>query len=210
MYLEADDVSLPLPEGYVFIQDNNWLIDPELYEDNVYLANIVDTDGASAYMRVPAGLKDAIANNAGMEIGRFPDNAYVGKFCAVTGMDVNGVVTGLEPVDANHVSAFGNGTITTSAGTWSYDKYTVCVYVDLGWIDDLEDGNNIPGVRENTDLYRVYDSSTFVPDSGFIDLSEVSPDPADKTPYRYVKAAVIPSAEDPDLADYIYVVREIW
>ncbi len=210
VYLQANQFKEDRPGGLVYISDNNWLIDPELYEDGVYLTNIVDTDGTKAQMRLPNRLKDAVFSNASMEIGRFPDNAYVGKFCVFTGIDENHVVTGLEPVDAADVSAFGNGTITTSAGTWSYDKYTRCVYVDLGWIDDLEDGTNTPGVREDTDLYRVNSSGTIGnPDSFFVP-GDVSADPADKMPYRSVKAVIVSSPETPDLADYIYVVREIW
>ncbi len=206
VYLQSNQC---LPEGLVYMSDNAWVIDPELYEDGVCLTHIVDTDGIETQMRLPAELKDAVVSNDSMELGRFADNAYVGKFCAVTGIDENHVVTGLEPVDANHVSAFGNGVITTSAGTWAYDDATRCVFVDLGWIDDPHDMNNTPGVREDTDLYRVNASGTFDPHNFFVP-GDVSPDPADDAIYRSVKAVVISAPETPDLADYIYVVRELW
>ncbi len=206
VYLQSNQC---LPEGLVYISDNTWLIDPELYEDGVYLTHIVDTDGTETQMRLPNRLKDAVVGNASMEIGRFDRNAYVGKFCAVTGIDENHVVTGLEPVDANHVSALGNGVITTSAGTWTYDEYTVCVYVDLGWIDDPNDAANRLGVREDRDLYRVNASGAFDPDNFFVP-GDVSADPADKTPFRSVKAVVVSAPGTPGLADYIYVVRELW
>ncbi len=197
------------PDGYVFLAGNSWRLDPELAEDEVCLVPIVDTDGANADMRIPAQLKEDILNDS-MEIGKFPDNAYLGKFCAVTEIDENRTVSALEPATASDVTALENGVITTAAGSWAYDEHTVCVCVDLSWTDDLYDMTNTPGVREDTDFYYVSGSGrVYDPDSFFVP-GDVSLDPADGTFYRSARAAVIPAADDPAVAAYIYIVREVW
>ncbi len=208
VYLRTLDVEPPPPveppEGYVFLADNRMTADPDLARDDVYRVNIIDADGARTDMRVSGGLGLGISYDS-MEVGRFADNFYLGKFCAVTGIDKNDVVTALKPVEASEVSAFGDGLLETSAGSWGYDDNTRCVYVDLYW-DDMN-GN---GVRDDADQVTLADSNTFVPDSGFFDLNDVSADPASGASYRSAKAAVIPAADDPAVAAYIYLVREIW
>lgn len=196
-----------LPEGCVFIRDNSWLIDPELYEDDVYLTYIVDADGTVASMRISAELKDTISRDS-MKIGQFAENTYVGKFFSITEQDADGAVSALEPVEAAEVSALGNGVITTAAGTWSYGADTQCVYVDLGWIDDPS-MNNAEGVREDIDLYRMDSSGPIGNPDNFFDPGNVSADPDNGAPYRSVKAAVLAPA-DSTAADYIYIVRELW
>ncbi len=211
VYLRTLEVTPPpppppveAPNGCIFLSDNSYQSDPELFYDGVCLVPIVDTDSTRTSMRVSAGLGLGISYDS-MEVGRFADNFYVGKFCVVTKIDENRVVSALTPVTAEDVTALGKGVITTTAGSWSYDEHTVCVYVDLYW-DDMN-GN---GVRDDADQVTLADASTFGPDNNFFDPDDVSAAPADNAIYRSVRASVIPSAEGPDLADYIYIVRELW
>ncbi len=121
------------------------------------------------------------------------ENTYVHKFCAITKMNKKaGVVSALEVVDMAEVSALGAGVITTSAGSWTYNGATQGACVDYG--------------RQGTlaGYGRIY------PESFPFDPGDVSADPMSGATYRRVKAAVIPSAEDPTHADYIYVIREMW
>ncbi len=183
-----------LPEGCVFLADNRMSTDPELCDEDVYRVNIIDADGVRTDMRVSGGLGLGISYDS-MEVGRFADNFYVGKFCTVTGIGKNDVVTALKPMEAAEVSAFGDGVLETSARSWGYDDNTRCVYVDLA-----EDGAQV----------TLADSNIFFPDSGFFDLNDVSADPASGALYRSARATVIPAADDPAVAAYIYLVREIW
>ncbi len=210
VYLRTLDVEPPpppppveLPDGYIFLADNSSSSDPELFYDGVCLVPIVDTDSTRTSMRVSAGLGLGISYDS-MEVGRFADNFYVGKFCAVTEINEYAVVSALAPVTADDVTAFGNNVITTSARSWGYDDATYCIYVDLRWED-----MNGDGVRDDADQVTLADFGTFSPNS-FFDPGDVSADPADGTFYRSVRAAVIPSAEDLDRANYIYIVRELW
>ncbi len=196
VYLRTlDEVPVEPPAGYVFIAENRALIRPGV--ETTYAVPIVDAEGTASTLPVNKMLKDAIITDS-MYAGQFPGNAYVGKFCAVTRMDRNGVVTGLAPADASELSILGDGVITTaaSAGVWSdYDNVTRCVYVDL--------------YQDADGLVSLTDSGAFDPDSGFIDLCDVSSDPASGATYRSAKAALI-FPEGSNVADYIYVVRELW
>ncbi len=207
VYLRTPDVVPPppveAPDGCIFLAGNSYQSDPELFYDGVCLVPIVDTDSTLTSMRVSGGLGLGISYDS-MEAGRFADNFYVGKFCVVTKIDENRVVSGLAPVDTDDVKALGNGVITTAAGSWGYDDATYCIYVDLYWED--MNGN---GVRDDADQVTLADSGTFSPNS-FFDPGEVSAAPADGTPYRSVRAVVISFAEDRNQASYIYIVRELW
>lgn len=207
VYLRTLDVEPPppveLPKGCFFIVDNRMSIDPELYEEDVYQVHIIGADSMRTDMRVSGGLGLGISYDS-MEVGRFADNYYVGKFCAITGMDQGDVVTGLKPMEAAEVLTLENGVIETAAGSWNYDTTTRCVYANLGWKD--MDGD---GVRGDGDQITLTGSSFFDPDNSFIGLDNVSPDPASGAIFRSIKAAVI-APEGSNVADYVYLIRELW
>lgn len=194
VYLDIPYVAAQPPEGCVFIASNSLSFDPELIDENVYRAEVMDADGSMTSLPVAADISQAIGQDS-MEQDVFSDNTYVGRYCRVTAMDEYGTAWGLEPVETCEVQALGNGEIVTTAGTWECDSATYFVYVDLIWRTDSDD----------TMLASIADSGSFSP-NGFFNPNEVGPE-LDKM-YSSVRAAVLPDPNDETLAQYVYVIQE--
>lgn len=202
VYLDMPYFAVEPPEGCIFITNKGWQPDPELYRDDVYQVNIVDANGAQATLRIPESVKQEISLDS-MTLDALPHNTYAGKFCRIAVMDQNDMAWGLEPVETHEVQALDNGAIVTAAGSWRYDNATQFVYVDLGWEDNMDDPSNQIGVCEPAkDLWVLWDSGSLEPtDFRPAEIGEGQI-------YSSVRAAVIPSADDETLAQYVYVIRE--
>ncbi len=179
-----------LSREYVFLAGNTWNLGRD-----AYMVPIVDARGISTTLPVTEALKDAIAADS-MEPDRFDSNTYVGHFCSVTGLNGDGVVSALTPVESSDIWSLGDGVIATSDGAvrdyWDYDDATSCVYVDLG--------------RDSAGRITVERAGAFDPEC-FYDSADVDASDADK-PFRAIQAAVAVSAPS-TTADFIYAVRTL-
>lgn len=215
VYLETGSFKDDVPEGLIFITDNNVQIDSSLADDEVYLVNIIDTDGSKTTMRVDAGLADAIKAES---MTYNATRKYVGNFWAVGAIDENGVVSTLvdlndvadQPVAVASVLNLGNDTIALDGESYDYDASTVFVFVDWGWNDNIKSDSNTPGeLDENEDDVAVSDYGTFRP-NGFFNANEVSADDNTKTFKDVAAAVIVPQTKGDTTADYVYVVRTLW
>lgn len=192
VYLDTPYFVVEPPKGYVMVVNKWWDRD---YATGAYRLNIVGADGNTTTLRVPKGIVDAVEKDS-MELDRFADNAYVGKLCRVTAMDYNEVALGLEPAETYEVQALGGGSLTTDAGTWRYDERTCRINIELA-VDppNLVLPGEVPCIGfSNCGNFSLYEA---------FDPGQVGPD----QPYHSVRAAVIPNAGDPALADYVYIIR---
>lgn len=224
VYLEAGSFQIDPPDGYILITSNEWMIDPDLYEDEVYLVNIADTDGTTCKMRVDWNLMDMVRRDS----TRLNDTTNtIFQFWAVQEIDENGVVSALgdqngDPAELSDVVAMGQDIISLANGkTYAYDiGATKFIYVDLGWADDLDDVSNRLGEREPyKDIWAVNGSGTFDPET-FFHAADVDPTGANSdnveeqnpngASYISVQAAVIADPNDNSYADYVYVLRYLW
>lgn len=221
VYLHIAADPPPLPNGYVFLPSTGWHADPELYEDDIFLVDIVDTDGTQGRMRVSDALRRAIAADR-MVLGSYWGNALVGRFCAVTEIDEYRVVSDLEPAAAVNVQSIEDGVISLADGvTYGYGSDTKFIYVDMMWADDQDDPANKIGVREPSrdkwvlaETGIIHDPDTFFNAADVDATGAYSDSVEDQNPngatYISVRAAVIPEKDEPALADWVYVVRELW
>lgn len=215
VYLQTGAFKDDVPDGYVFIRNNEIKIDPELADDDVYLVNIVDVDGQLTEMRVTNTLASAIsADPTTLDQSR----DYVGKFFAIGEIDENGVVSSLTdgteaaaeaPVAVDSLVAIGDEVITTASNSYTYDDATKFIFVDMGWTDGVQ-ANNELNVREvSLDDIDFKDAGTFAP-NGFYNENDVNADTASTgATYITVDAVVICPANS-NTADYVYVVRDLW
>lgn len=221
VFLDTPYFTISAPDGYVFLPSTGWQVDSSLSEAGVYLVDAVDTDGTSCWMRVTDMLRRAIGDDH-MELGAYDANALVGRFCAITAVDQIGVVLGLEPVEALDVLGIGDSVISLADGvSYSYGSDTKFIYVDMMWVDDLDDPHNMIGVLEPSrdkwvldESGIIYDPATFfdpldVDHTGAYSDNVEEQNPYDAT-YISVRAAVIPEKDDPTLAHWVYVVRQLW
>ncbi len=197
VYLEAGDYFVTPPKGCVFIVDNDFLLpDPEELEDT-FRVSVVGPFGDETFRPISPALKEDLSGDS-MEIGWFANNRYVGRFCAITEMNCDGVVSALEPMEASPLLALSEHDITTLAGTWEYDDHTRFVRVDLGWKDNPDDPDNQPHVRENTDLVTLISSYHFT--SGPYHTID------EEAAARLSLEAVVLAPEGSNIADYVYIV----
>lgn len=213
VYLETGAFKIAPPDGYILIAGNEWMIDPDLYEEDVYCVNIVDTDGTTCKMRVDPNLREAVSLDS-IRLDGQADTIF--KFWAVKEIDENGVVTALgdadgQPAELKNVTALGKGVLTLDdSQTYVYDDDTKFIYVDLGWADDQDDVSNMIGVREpDRDIWAVNGSGTFDPES-FFDAADVDATDGSSASYISVQAAVIADPNGSSRADYVYVLRKLW
>lgn len=213
VYMETGSFRDDVPEGFIFILDNNVKMDESITDDEVYLVNIIDTDGSKTTMRVDSGLAAAIRNDS---MTYNADRTYVGKFWAVSTIDENGIVSDLSNADDNlgqavstdSLTNLGDGVIAFADDSYDYDDATVFVFVDWGWEDDTTKDDNTTGQLDVTiDKVVAKDYGTFRPD-GFFNANDINAE-ANTATYKDVRAAVIvPNNET--TADYVYVIRTMW
>lgn len=223
VYLETGPFKIDPPDGYILINSNEWMIDPDLYEEDVYCVKIVDTDGTACWMRVPRDLKDIISTQSNR---LNTDSEVLFHFWAVKEIGESGVVTALgdqngDPAELSNVAAMGGNAITLANGkTYGYDGATHFIYVDLGWTDDTDNAANMAGVREpSQDNWILNGSGTFDPEN-FFHAAEVDATGANNDDIEQqnpngaalisVQASVIADPGNYDRADYIYVLRKFW
>ncbi len=216
VYMETGSFKDDVPEGFIFITDNNVQIDSSMADDEVYLVNIIDTDGSKTTMRVTASLADAIKDDSMTYNGT---RSHVGKFWAVSEIDENGVVSVLsneldtadQAVSTASLTGLGDGVIAFDNGeSWDYDDATVFVFVDWGWEDNVKSDSNHPGqLDENEDDVVMKDYGTFRP-AGFFNANDISDVATDAKTYKDVQAAVILPDNRETTADYVYVIRTMW
>lgn len=204
--------SSDVPNGYIFIRSNDCELDPGLA--GIYQVSIVDADGLPATMRVTANLANKIRGDY-MDLSA--PRKYVGHYFAIGEIDKNGVVSALSNGDSNPVEravpldellSIGGGSIVLSTGRYTYDDETKFVYVDMGWTDGVQ-VNNKPNVREeDLDDIDFKASGAFLP-NGFFTRLDVDAATSIKGIYRAVDAAVI-CRPNSNIADYVYVLRDLW
>lgn len=223
VYLETSSFKDDAPDGYIFITGNGWSADPELYEDDVYLVNIVDTNGSTNTMRVTGSLKDDVAKDSNKLSAT---TATIYKFWAIKEIDENRTVSALGDKDGleaelKDVNALGSGVIAfNDEDAFAYDNATKFIFVDMAWADDTDNISNKIGVREPTeDKWVVADSGEFNPENFFNasdvdatgkDVGDVESQNPNGATYISVQAAVIARVSDTSYADYVYVVRYLW
>ncbi len=223
VYLDTTAFKDDAPDGYIFIVDNNYKSDDELYEDGVKVFNIIDTDGTATTMRVDSSLANTLsATTETSTLNSTPK--YLRKFFQIGSIDENRVVSALglngdgQPAEMSNVTALGNGVIKLANGkSYDYDDATKFVFVDMNWADDTDDKSNKIGVREPAkDIWVLQESGSFDPE-GFFDAAEVyAGKDGDKTTndkgatYVEVLASVIVPDTITTTADYVYVVRYLW
>lgn len=214
VYMETGSFRDDVPEGFIFILDNNVQIDSSMADDEVYLVNIIDTDGSKTTMRVDSALADQIRDDSMTYNGT---RSHVGKFWAVSEIDENGVVSILsnaedtadQAVTTDPLTGLGDGVIAFANESWDYDDATVFVFVDWGWEDDLtNDSNNSGELQESIDKVVAKDYGTFRP-AGFFNANDIDAVDSTKT-YKDVRAAVILPDNRETTADYVYVIRTMW
>lgn len=223
VYLETGSFKDDAPDGYIFITGKGWEADPDLYEDDVYVVNIVDTDGTTSTMRVDRALKDAV-NSDSTKLNGTANTIF--KFWAIKQIDENRMVSALGDKDGLEaamvdVEAMGDGVINLAGNkAYSYDSATKFIYVDMVWADDTDDAANKIGVREpSKDNWVLSGSGSFDPE-GFFNEADVdnsganSDDVTQQNPngatYISVQASVIERVSDTSYADYVYVLRYLW